>query len=464
MSNDRRDPDATPGLHDEFWGEQSEWAPQRRPAVEHQRVGATIGRWWSGLLGGDSVAERAHGVAGRASARNTLTNDMLDEHVAAFRDVATHDTNDVATHDRDDVAGAGSNDSVEPIEDDIEALGDDWTFERDSRPSRTRGIDPLLARFGGLAIIVTLAAPLVVGFASSGSGAAEAESALATMSAPPAESPAPSPAASDVAVTDPSVTAGSQVGPTAVESTVGAVPAEGGRAESAAITPTTTAGASPDTASLEAASEPATTAAVVATSQCGSEYELSAGDYWIRIAAAAGVSLAELLEVNDSTVDSVLVPGRSICLPVGAATPAPPATVTTTAATASPAPTSPTSTAAPSRPTATTATSVAPAPTTTVPARPAAVTASQAEAIIRDVWPDDLEERALEIAWRESNYQSNVSNWCCYGLFQIHWSAHRSWLATIGVTSATQLYDPFVNASAAYTLYQRSGGFGPWGG
>ncbi len=80
------------------------------------------------------------------------------------------------------------------------------------------------------------------------------------------------------------------------------------------------------------------------------------------------------------------------------------------------------------------------------------------------MWPDDIEDRALEIARRESNYQSNVNNWCCYGLFQIHWSAHRSWLATIGVTSAAQLYDPMVNASAAYALYQRAGGFGPWGG
>ncbi len=445
MSIDRRDPDATPALQDEFWGEQAEWAPQRRPAVEHQRVGATIGRWWSGLLGGDSVAERTHGVPGRASTRATSTpetswNDVFDEHVVASRDVADE----------------ASTEHGEPIDDDIDALGDDWTLERDPRLGRTRGIDPLLARFGGLAIIVTLVAPLAVGFASSGSRSVDAGSVLTTItSAPPAESTALSPAASDAPVTDPSVSAGSQVGPTATEATVAAVAADDGSAESAATAPA--AVASPETASLEAASQPATTTAVVTTSPCGSEYELAAGDYWIRIADAAGVSLGELLAVNDSTVDTVLVPGRSICLPVGAATPAPPITVATT----SPATTSPTSTVAPSRATATT---VAPAPTTTVLARPAAVSASQAEAIIRDAWPDDLEERALAIAWRESNYQSNVNNWCCYGLFQIHWEAHRSWLATIGVTSAAQLYDPLVNAGAAYTLYQRAGGFGPWGG
>jgi hypothetical protein len=84
--------------------------------------------------------------------------------------------------------------------------------------------------------------------------------------------------------------------------------------------------------------------------------------------------------------------------------------------------------------------------------------------IIRDVWPDDLEERAVEIAWRESNHQSNVNNSCCYGLFQIHWTAHQSWLTATGITSSTQLLDPLANAMAAYTLYQRAGGFGPWGG
>jgi len=36
------------------------------------------------------------------------------------------------------------------------------------------------------------------------------------------------------------------------------------------------------------------------------------------------------------------------------------------------------------------------------------------------------------------------------------------WLATIGITSKTQLYDPRVNAYAAFVLYQRSGSFAPW--
>ncbi len=224
---------------------------------------------------------------------------------------------------------------------------------------------------------------------------------------------------------------------------------------------------SAESASLEASATQSDEAAATATTPttvaaCGNRYELASGDYWIRIADAADVSLADLLDVNDASVDTVLVPGRSICLPVGASTPAPPPTVATTA------PSSKTNnTTAPSNNTQSTrapATTAAPAPTITTPSRPAAVPESAAAAIIREVWPDELEERALQIAWRESNHQSNVNNFCCYGLFQIYYSVHRSWLATIGVNSAQDLFDPRANAIAAYTLYQRAGGWGPWGG
>ena len=57
-----------------------------------------------------------------------------------------------------------------------------------------------------------------------------------------------------------------------------------------------------------------------------------------------------------------------------------------------------------------------------------------------------------------------MRNWCCYGLFQIKWDSHQSWLAGLGITSAEQLYDPLVNAHAALMLYMRAGGWGPWGG
>lgn len=87
------------------------------------------------------------------------------------------------------------------------------------------------------------------------------------------------------------------------------------------------------------------------------------------------------------------------------------------------------------------------------------------EDIIRAAWPDDLEDRAVAIATRESRLQPGVRNACCYGLFQIHWGAHHSWLAAeMGITSASQLFDAATNAAAAYQLYLRDGGWGPWGG
>ena len=90
---------------------------------------------------------------------------------------------------------------------------------------------------------------------------------------------------------------------------------------------------------------------------------------------------------------------------------------------------------------------------------------AEAQQIIRDVWPDELEDKALEIAWRESNYIPTAYNgWCCYGLFQIYWSVHVSWLDDYGIYSSTDLFDARKNATAAYALYQRAGGWGPWGG
>ena len=78
------------------------------------------------------------------------------------------------------------------------------------------------------------------------------------------------------------------------------------------------------------------------------------------------------------------------------------------------------------------------------------------------MWPDDLEEQALRIAWRESGYNPRAQNHCCSGLFQIYYDVHASWLADLGINSVEDLYDPHLNATAAYALYQRSGGWEPW--
>jgi len=191
---------------------------------------------------------------------------------------------------------------------------------------------------------------------------------------------------------------------------------------------------------------------------CSLTYTVVKNDAWSTIASRAKVSLKDLLAANDATTSTLLLPGKTICLPAGATVPA--AAPATTAAPASKPATTPPATTQP-KPATT------PAPTTppsTQPAPPPNTTSrTQAAQIIRDVWPDDLEDTAIQIATRESNLIPTAHNSCCYGLFQIYYAAHKSWLASIGVTSAAQLYDPQVNANAAYALYRISG-WSPWGG
>jgi hypothetical protein len=88
--------------------------------------------------------------------------------------------------------------------------------------------------------------------------------------------------------------------------------------------------------------------------------------------------------------------------------------------------------------------------------------AAEVEQIIRDVWPDEIEDHALLIARRESGLRPTARNRCCSGLFQIYYLANQKFLVSIGVTSAGMLLDPVVNANAAYAMYVRSGGWGPW--
>lgn len=83
------------------------------------------------------------------------------------------------------------------------------------------------------------------------------------------------------------------------------------------------------------------------------------------------------------------------------------------------------------------------------------------EDVIRFVWPDALEDRAVQIAYRESRLVPSARNACCFGLFQINWSAHRGWLAEIGVENTAQLLDAGTNARAALALFERDG-WQPW--
>lgn len=89
---------------------------------------------------------------------------------------------------------------------------------------------------------------------------------------------------------------------------------------------------------------------------------------------------------------------------------------------------------------------------------------SSTEQIIREVWPDDLEDWAVRIAKRESgpNLKVDAANACCYGIFQVYFLVHRAWLADYGVNQPSDLFDPRVNATVALALYQQVG-CRPWG-
>lgn len=183
--------------------------------------------------------------------------------------------------------------------------------------------------------------------------------------------------------------------------------------------------------------------AVPAHATCPKPYTVVSGDYWIRIAKRSGVTLKQLLAANGATAKTKLFAGHTVCLPEAATAP-----VSTSASTSA-------------QNTAAQPAAAQPAPTTTaVPAR--TYTAAEVEAIIREVWPDDLEDEALRIARRESGLKPTAKNSCCYGLFQLYFTVHQKWLSGVGVTSSGQLLDPLVNANAALTLYNRAGGWGPW--
>ncbi len=170
---------------------------------------------------------------------------------------------------------------------------------------------------------------------------------------------------------------------------------------------------------------------------CVKTYVVVLGDGWLRIANRHGVALKELLKVNAAGLSTFLMVGRKICVPANATAP----TVTTTTVKA------------------TKTTRPPPTPTIYPPTR--TYTAAEVEAIIREIWPDELEEEALRIAYRESHFNPRAQNYCCYGLFQIYYNVHKLWLAEMGVTSGEQLLDPVVAAKAGLKLYQRNG-WGPW--
>ncbi|MFM7262854.1 MAG: LysM peptidoglycan-binding domain-containing protein [Acidimicrobiales bacterium] len=166
---------------------------------------------------------------------------------------------------------------------------------------------------------------------------------------------------------------------------------------------------------------------VLATS-CARPYEAVENDSWSRIADKVGVTMRALLDANDATMKTLILVGDTVCLPKGATY----------------------------EKKSTEATGLR------LPAPKKRYSRSQSAAIIRDVFPDRLEKKALALAKRESKLNAAAYSWCCVGLFQINWWAHKPWLKDMGVTKASQLLDAEVNARAALQMYKRSGGWSPW--
>jgi LysM repeat protein len=162
------------------------------------------------------------------------------------------------------------------------------------------------------------------------------------------------------------------------------------------------------------------TTAVASAEACTQYHNAKPNDSWSRIAARFGIGQRQLLQINNAQSSTALYVGDRVC--------------------------------------------VSTQPKITIPSE--TFTRREVIAIIREVWPDKHEENALFVAKRESNYTPSViggtSN-CCYGLFQMYWSVHRSWLSRMGITEPSQLLDPRTNAEAALALFRRNGGsWRPW--
>ena len=295
-------------------------------------------------------------------------------------------------------------------------------------------VDPLLRRVGALAVIIALCVPVALATRGSAEETGQRLEGAAAAAAPAGDA---------TTATQDGATETTWLDPRSLPPATPVAGWDDDSSPSSAADSSTTdspgTAASTDTPSIQAT--PARTQALPAAS-CAKDYEVAPGDYWILIASKVSVSLADLLAANGADPDTPLYPGSTICLPAGASTPTtlPAAKVTATTV----------------KPTTTTA-----KPTTTT-AAPRNYTRAEVEAIIRSVWPDDLENEAIRIAIRESNLIPTAHNSCCHGLFQIYFSVHRSWLGGLGITTVTQLYDPLLNAKAALVLYQRAGGWGPW--
>lgn len=316
----------------------------------------------------------------------------------------------------------------------------------DDAPRSAATIDPLVKRMGGLAVVVALLVPVAMALrADDRNSGAALQPEGTSVSAPGGDAvavPAETASADPWAAID--IDALPEAVPANPDPASSAVPSTGARTTAAAATTAPAQPAKPSTSTATTAVEVVSRPQAKTTaSTCAKKYTVRAGDAWLLIADRADVSLSALLAANNATAATAIYPGRTICLPANATTPKPP-TVTT------------------SKPRAPSTTAPKPTTTTAAPAPVQNYSRAQVERIIRQVWPDNLEDEAVRIAIRESNLTPTARNYCCYGLFQIYWNVHKSWLAHMGITSSSQLFDPKLNAQAALALWFRSGSWAPW--
>lgn len=229
---------------------------------------------------------------------------------------------------------------------------------------------------------------------------------------------------------------------------------------------------------------------------CAGTYIVIANDFWNRFPRTSGASVEKWLAANNATPDTPLYVGDELCIPAGAVAPDPPPATTAPPTTAAPVTTpapAPVVAAAPAPPPPAATTppapvvTQAPAPPPVVTQPPAPIPAgapstvplcgalptsngnpagtpgpAEVEAIIREVWPDELEARALCIAKNEAKLRADLNNYCCYGVFAIYfrWVAD-DLRATFGIDEPADLYNARTNIALAYQLYLRSG-WDPW--
>ena len=270
-------------------------------------------------------------------------------------------------------------DGVEFADDDC----DGWV-EPEQVAEGAFGIDQRLLRIGAIAAVAVLAVPVALALRDDG----PSDDLRAV--------PTPVSTTTPVAV----------LGPPPAS----AVPVTAGLAVAPTVAPVSEDD-SDDQSSSDSDDEVATAVAEEEVPECAGTYTVVAGDYWIRFVDSSGATLDEWLAANDAAPDTELHVGDELCIPAGAQAPtaavaetAPPEPVTP-ATEAAPAPTAPPETSPPPPPPP-----APPPPVDTAPPGRVATT-DEVQALIREIWPDDIEERALQIAYNEAKWRPDLHNW-----------------------------------------------------